>query len=69
MISPNTCNMLPTQRASLEKAKELCTAGCCNGDPGSRPDRDSVETTFFGYQVCKGFSVVDNLNEHWEVVT
>jgi len=46
------CNMLPNQCASLEKAKELCTAGCCNGDPGSGPDHGSVETTtFFNYQV------------------
>ena len=57
---PLTCNMLPNQCASLEKAEELCTAGCCNGDPGFRPDHGSVETTtFFNYQVCKGFSVVD----------
>ena len=60
-----TYKTLPNQCASLEKEEELCT--CCNGDP--HPDRGSVETTFFDYQVCKGFSVVHNLDEHWEVVT
>ena len=54
-----TYKTLPNQCASLEKEEELCT--CCNADPGSRPDRGSLETTFFNYQVCKGFSVADNL--------